>query len=106
MSCFLQYNNLQHREKDSSFSNEDPCTKADFASSRPTERSFLLVQRLTCTLRVDAQVDASRRWKKLLNSSRDENLKARTVTGRGEERPVCDPMVDLNCERERAREEG
>ena len=50
-------------------------TKADFASSRPTECSFLLVHNglAESALRVYARFDASRRGKKLLSSSRDKN---------------------------------
>ena len=51
---------------------------------------------------MSAQDDASRLGKKLLKSSRDKNLKARTVVGRGEEGPLCDPMVDLSYLRDGA----
>ena len=40
----------------------------------------------------------------LLKSCRDKNLKTRTVVGRGEECPLCSPMVDLRYEREGAGE--
>ena len=42
-----------------------------------------------------AQFDASRREKKLLNSSCYKSLKACTVAGRGEECPLCDPESEL-----------
>ena len=39
----------------------------------------------------------------MLNSSHDK-MKARTIVGRGEEWPLCDPMVYLGYEREGAGE--
>ena len=50
-----------------------------------------------------SRIDASRLGKKVLNSSRDKNEKARTVVGRGEKSLLCDPGSELRLWRERDR---